>query len=92
MGADPGMQLLEALRRALIGALHDAVREVRGDLTALTPATAFVGTGYDALALQQASTPRPQAGPGPCADGAGHDVSESPAWWPQDVSRNSCPH
>lgn len=59
MGADPGEQLLDVVRRALIDALHDAVSEVLGDLTALAPDHSFTGTAYEGLVLQPASTGHP---------------------------------
>lgn len=59
MGADPGDLVLDVLRRALIDAVHDAVSEVMGDLTALAPDPTFSTTAFDQLVLQPASTAHP---------------------------------
>jgi len=59
VGADPGEQLLDVLRRALIGALHDAVSEILADLTALALDPTFEPTAYHGLVLQPATMAHP---------------------------------
>jgi hypothetical protein len=59
VGADPGDLVLDVLRRALVDALHDAVSEVLGDLTALASDPSFSATAFDGLVLQPASTVHP---------------------------------
>lgn len=58
MGASPGRQLLDVVRRELVGAVNDAVAQIAGALTALRAdpafdATAFAGRVLEPVALDQ---------------------------------------
>ncbi len=59
MGADPGQDLLEVLRHALVDALHDAASALVDDLAALEPDPDFAGTAFTGQVLRPATTAHP---------------------------------